>query len=66
MKQVKRNRHAAEGRFKDQIDELQKRAEAQGLDVLDFIDDISDGEIKDEPIPFPYGTGSNTNHWKLN
>ena len=48
------------------IQEMGKKAKEQGFINLDFLDQISDNEIIDEPIPFPYGTQTTTNKWLYN
>ena len=50
-------------KYDELIQEMGKKAKEQGLINLDFLDQIPDNEIIDEPIPFPYGTRTTTNKW---
>ncbi|MCY3768624.1 MAG: hypothetical protein OXG56_04555 [Gammaproteobacteria bacterium] len=50
-------------KYAEMIQEMDKKAKKQGYINLDFLDQIPEGEIIDEPVPFPYGTQSTPNKW---
>ncbi len=52
-------------KYTEMIQEMDKKAKNQGYINLDFLDQISEDEIIDEPIPFPYGTQSTPNKWVI-
>lgn len=55
--------HKRSNRFADYLDRKSKEARIRGLSDLDFLDQIPDNEIVDEPVPFPYGGDAKFNTW---
>lgn len=54
-KYEQRGRDTEMEKFVKIIQDSIKKAEKRGLTDLEFVDQIPDNEIQDEPIPFPYG-----------
>lgn len=52
-------------KFVKQIDELSKQAHDSGLPDLDYLDEVPDDEIVDEPIPFPFGGYREFHEWDI-
>ena len=50
-------------KFVKLIDKLSKQAHESGLPDLDYLDQIPDDEIIDEPIPFPFGGHGDFGKW---
>ena len=50
-------------KFVKLIDELSEKSHESGIPDLDFLDQIPDDEIIDEPVPFPFGGHGDFGKW---